>query len=78
MYFVDDIRDSLTRRAGLFDDETLQELIYDAWNADVWEYSFISDMEQVKLRHSPDEISLELARLSESDAETGNTHMRSI
>jgi hypothetical protein len=77
MYFVEDIRDSLTRRAGLLDDETLQELIYDAWNADVWEYSFISDMEQVKLRHSPDEISSELARLSESDADTGNTHVSS-
>jgi len=77
MYFVDDIRDSLTRRVCLLDDETLQELIYDAWNADVWEYSFISDMEQVKLRHSPEEISAELARISESEADAGNTHMSS-
>lgn len=77
MYFVDDIRDSVTRRASLLDDETLQELIYDVWNADVWEYSFISDMEQVKLRHSPEEIGSELARLSESEADTGNPHMSS-
>jgi hypothetical protein len=71
MYFVEDIQDSLTRRAGLFDDETLQEFIYDGWNADVWEYSFISDMEQVKLRYNPKEISSELAKLSESGAENG-------
>lgn len=71
MYFVEDIQDSLTRRAGLFDDETLQEFIYDGWNADVWEYSFISDMEQVKLRYNPEDISSELAELSESGAENG-------
>jgi hypothetical protein len=71
MYFVEDIRDSLTRRAGLFNDETLQEFIYDGWNADVWEYSFISDMEQVKLRYNPEDISSELAELSESGAENG-------
>lgn len=71
MYFVEDIQDSLTRRAGLFNDETLQEFIYDGWNADVWEYSFISDMEQVKLRYNPEDISLGLAELSESGAENG-------
>jgi hypothetical protein len=71
MYFVEDIQSSLTRRAGLFDDETLQEFIYDGWNADVWEYSFISDMEQVKLRYTPEDISSELAELSESGVENG-------
>lgn len=71
MYFVEDIQDSLTRCASLFDDETLQEFIYDGWNADVWGYSFISDMEQVKLRYNPENISSELADLSESGAENG-------
>jgi len=71
MYFIEDIQDSLTRRAGLFNDETLQEFIYDGWNANVWEYSFISDMEQVKLRYNPEDISSELAGLSEFGAENG-------
>jgi hypothetical protein len=49
MYFIDDVLESLTRRSFLLQKQTVHDMVYDGWHAEYWEYSFISDMEQVKL-----------------------------
>lgn len=53
MYFIDDILDSLTRSSFLLQKQTIHDMVYDGWHAEYWEYSFISDMEQVKLYDTP-------------------------
>lgn len=66
MYFIDDILDSLTRRALLMSKQTVHDMVYDGWHAEYWEYSFISDMEQVKLYDTPHDFSDRLTSPGES------------